>query len=128
MLLYIDAHDTLLEFPLGEDGYLVGGHLNQVGDRNDIVLNQELTNAILAASRTAISEVDVFATAGSTGAFTPGDPNFGNSWAAFGKYYDEMERACARIVLEEYGCDFGGLDVTLYSSCRVANSFWRLEV
>lgn len=106
----------------------MGGHLNQVGDRNDIVLNQKLTNDIVTAAQSALAEVDVFAMAGGTGAFTPGDRNFGNSWAAFGKYFDELERACARVVMEEHGCDFGGLDVTLYSSCGMAQSFWRLEV
>ena len=128
MLQYIHAHDIFLEFPLGDDGYFVGGHLNQVGDRNDIVLNKELSLAIINAGAMALQTVDVYAIAGATGAFTPGSHNFGNSWAGFGAYFDELERVCARAVMEEYGCDFGGLDVTLYSSCRMAQSFWRLDV
>ena len=128
LLQYIAAHDTLLEFPLGDDGYFVGGHLNQVGDRNDILLNQELTNAIVDAARSALMTVDTGAVVGGTGAFTPGNPNFGNTWAGFGAYFDELERVCARAVMEEHGCDFGGLDVTVYSSCLVAQSFWRVEI
>ena len=128
LLEYVSAHDFLLEFPLGDDGYVVAGHLNQVGDRNDIALNKELSLAIIDAGAQALETVDVWGIVGATGAFTPGSANFGNSWAGFGAYFDELERVCARIVLEQYGCDFGGLDVTLYSSCRMAQSFWRLDV
>lgn len=28
LLEYVAAHDVLLEFPLGDDGYFVGGHMN----------------------------------------------------------------------------------------------------
>jgi hypothetical protein len=125
---YVAAHDVLLAFPLGDDGYLVGGHLNQVGDRNDIVLNKELTLAILDAGALALEEVDLFAAVGPTGAFTPDSPNVGNAWLAFGAYFDELARVCTREVLEVYGCDFGGLDVTLHSHCIMAQSFWRVEV
>lgn len=122
------SHDFLLEFPLGDDGYLVGGHLNQVGDRKDIELNKNLTVAILEGGAMALETVDLFGVVGPTGAFTPGNPNFGNSWLGFGAYFDELERVCARAVLDKYGCDFGALDVTLYSHCRMAQSFWRLDV
>ena len=125
---YVRAHDTLLEFPLGDDGYLVGGHLNQVGDRNDILLNQNLTVAILDAALMALQTVDAGAIVGGTGAFTPGEFNYGNNWLGFGAYFNELERVCARAVLEQYGCDFGALDVTLYSHCLMAQSYWRVEV
>jgi hypothetical protein len=128
LLEYINAHNILLEFPLGNDGYYVGGHMNQVGDRNDIILNQNLTRAILDAAAMALQTVDAAAIVGGTGAFTPGEPNYGNTWAGFDAFFNEIERVCARAVLEEYGCDFGGLDVTLYSHCLVAHSFWRVEV
>jgi hypothetical protein len=128
LLEYFDAHNILLEFPLGYDGYFVGGHMNQVGDRNDILLNQNLTSAIMDAASMALQTVDGGAIVGGTGAFTPGEPNYGNIWLGFDAFFNEIERVCARAVLEEYGCDFGGLDVTLYSHCRMAQSFWRVDV
>jgi hypothetical protein len=128
LLEYVNAHAILLEFPLGDDGYFVGGHMNQVGDRNDVILNQNLTLAILDAAAVALQTVDAGTIVGGTGAFTPGEPNFGNIWAGFDAYLNEIERVCARAVLEVYGCDFGGLDVTLYSHCRMAQSFWRVDV
>jgi len=128
LLQYIGSHDVLLSFPLGDDGYFVGGHLNQVGDRNDILLNQELTWAIVNAAGEALQTVNAGAIVGGTGAFTPGAPNFGNAWAGFGAYFNELQRVCARKVLEEHGCDFGGLDVTLYSACNSAQSFLRIDI
>jgi hypothetical protein len=128
LLEYITAHEVLLEFPLGSDGYYVGGHMNQVGDRNDILLNQNLTKSILEAAGMALQTVDAGAIVGATGAFTPGEFNYGNNWEGFDAYFNEVVRVCARAVMEEYGCDFGGLDVTLNSQCLMAQSFWRVEV
>ncbi|CAB9524529.1 Metallo-beta-lactamase superfamily [Seminavis robusta] len=128
LLKYISAHDTFLEFPLGEDGFLVCGHLNQVGDRNDILLNKELTLAIVNAAGLALKTVNPGPVMANSGFATPGHRNFGNSWARIDTYFAEIERVCARAVMEEYGCDFGGLDVTLYSACRAAQSFLRIEI
>lgn len=127
LLNYVKIHDHLLSYDLGNNGIFVGGHLTQLGDRSDIVANKELTLAIIANAGAALTTINAGEAFMGSGAFDSTSTNFGNMWAGFANFLDQVNFACARMTLEEYGCTFAALDVQIISHCNVAQSFIRVD-
>ncbi|CAB9499789.1 Metallo-beta-lactamase superfamily [Seminavis robusta] len=128
LLNYLKIHDKMLDdYDLGEDGYLIGGHLSQIGDRVDIEINKNMTESVIANARDALATTDFGGEAFSTGAFTPGEPTFGNTWYAFGKSFDTIIAKCVRATIEQFGCTLAAIDVMAESHCDVAQNFVRID-
>lgn len=128
LLGYVAIHDKMLyEYDLGEDGYLIGGHLTQLGNRMDIEINKNMTESVIANAKNALVETDFGAEAFTTGAFTPGNPNFGNSWYGFHVAFETIIEKCARATIEQFGCVLASIDVMARSHCDMAQSFVRID-
>lgn len=124
---FLAIHDTLLEYDLGENGVFVGGHLTQPGSKSDIEISKEYTKAVMQASLKALQSVDIGPIAAASGVFDPASTNVGNQWLLFDEYFAELNRVCAKRVVEAFGCKLAGVDVTVESACSIAQSFWRIE-
>jgi light-regulated signal transduction histidine kinase (bacteriophytochrome) len=75
----------------------------------------------------ALASVDIGPIAGASGVYDLNSNNYGNAWALFGAYFDEIVHRCTKAVVEEFGCVLASVDVTTPSACRVAQSFWRID-
>ena len=106
----------------------LGGHTTQFGDRTDIELNKNLTMSVIENAAAAVSAIDFGGEAASTGAFTPEDPNFGNTWLAFRRPLDLLKKICARATIEQFGCRLAAIDVTAESHCAVAANLIRVDI
>ncbi|CAB9529960.1 hypothetical protein (Partial), partial [Seminavis robusta] len=136
LLSYILLHDKLLEFDMegfdddddddGEEGVFIGGHVNQVGTRQDILLSQELLEVVLDAASDALMAVDINPIAVDIGFFDPNSIGFSNRWALFRDYKTVVLRHCAKNVVQQMGCQLAGLDVVAESLCDVGQLFWGI--
>ena len=117
----------LNDFDLGQDGVFVGGHLTRLGALADIEESLSYTNAVLDGALTALQTVDFGAIAATSGVFDPTNIRFGNQWLLFDEYFKALVKVCSKAVVEEFGCKLAGVDVTIESTCRTAQSFWRID-
>lgn len=124
---FIEAHDALLHYDLGDDGIFVGGHLAKLGNRADIELSKDFTNAVMAGALLGLQTIDIGPIVAGSGIADPTSRNVGNSWLLFDLYFKEVVRVCAKAVTAEFGCQLGAVDVTIESHCRLAQSFWRID-
>lgn len=125
-----DAHDLLLAYDFD---VFVAGHVGTLGAREDIIEAKELNDDIVASAQYAIANTDLSA-AGATGAFTPGNPNFGNTWLGFSAYLNALSLACDEYLQaltntngETWSQRLGGSMAMGPSQCTVAITVLRVE-
>lgn len=119
---YLRAHRAILKFDF--DVY-AGGHVG-LGKREDVIQNMRFTKDLLDAGATGLRSVGpkklVEAGIGKVG--DPSAPEFRNFWWVVGNVFRKQQiDVCYRIMLEKWGCQLAGLDLTLQSHCRVAIEF-----
>ena len=124
---YITVHDRLLSYDLGDDGYFVGGHVNQVGTRKDILSNQAFTNAVISAAKRAIETVNILDRLRELGLFDPNNPNSYNRYLPTKLAREARSDACIRYALEAVGCTLSGADVVLPTLCSAAGFYIAVE-
>ena len=127
LLGYITVHDTLLAYDLGEDGFFVAGHMNHVGNRNDILLNQRFTQAVLNATYAAVRDADVVSSLSQVRIFDPTSPNFYNLYLPTRLAREARTRSCVRTALQDVGCLLAGADVVLPGLCAAAGFVVAVE-
>lgn len=123
---YLNSHMEILKFDF--DVFL-GGHV-RIGNRDDVVRNMQFTRDLLAAGATGVQSVgpNDFAAAGIANFSDPSGPQFQNIWWVFGEIVRKLQiDVCYRIMLEKWGCQLAGLDITLRSHCFVAVEFSALD-
>jgi glyoxylase-like metal-dependent hydrolase (beta-lactamase superfamily II) len=125
---YLFSHETLLSYPLGDDGIFVAGHLSILGDRSDIEVSYEFAKDVLEAAGFALATVDIVPIASGSGYYDPNSDNYFNSWNLFNEYLSGgVSNVCAKRVVEKWGCKLGGLDVTIKSGCDAAQTYYRID-
>ena len=124
---FIHIHDRLLAYPLGDDGYFIGGHIAKIGGKSDIETSKAFTNAVMAGAALGLSTVQLPPIIGATGVYDPTTTNYGNVWLLYDEYFKAVIKVCAKEVVAEFGCKLGGLDIVIDSHCRSAQSYWRVD-
>lgn len=114
---WIAAHDLILEYDF--DHY-VGGHLSRTGIRQDVLVQKEYLQDLMANCRDAItsSTADINDIVGPTIQKNPG-----NSWATFKTYLDHTSNECADKTNEKWLGKLGAADVFGFE-----NAFKMIEV
>lgn len=123
---YFRSHMEILKFDFD---IFVGGHV-RLGDRNDVIRNMQFTRDLLAAGATAFRSFgpEDFAAAGIGKIGDPSAPQFQNQWWAVGSIARKLQvDLCYRIVIEKWGCQLAGLDITLRSHCFLAVTFSAVD-
>ena len=87
-----------------------------------------MTKAVIDGAGAALQNLDFGGNAFASGAFTPGDPNFGNTWHAFNAALTRNYQYCAIQVLEKFGCVLAALDVVVESHCSIADVYVRVDI
>lgn len=126
---YIKAHEQILEYDF--DHY-IGGHLNRVGVRQDVVLQQEYVNdlynncleAILLSGGSANNTNPISVQTALSGV---SEANPGNFWAQF-DYYGNIvvSEWCANKTEEKWLGVLGGADV--YTWSNAASMFEAIRI
>ena len=124
---YITVHDTLLSYDLGDDGYFVAGHMNHVGNRNDILTNQAFTNAVIAAVHRSTASLDLRTVLSENGLLDPNNPRFYNKYLSTSLARKARQDECVRLTLGEVGCTMAGADVVLPTLCSAAGFYVSVE-
>lgn len=125
---FLGIHDVLLnDYDLGDDGYYVGGHVTQVGNREDIEISKNLTTTVLDGVMKGLMSVDGAAVVQQYGIADPNSTNLGNSWLWFEKYTGAIVNICVKQAVEAFGCKLAGVDITIPSCCDIAQSFVRVD-
>lgn len=124
---YISVHTDLLKFHFD---IFIDGHMD-IGNRNDVSENLEFTKDLLGAAEEAIRTTtpEEYASAGAGRAMDPSKRQFGNLWYGFITAGRNVQaNRCARIMIERWGCRFGGVATTAFSHCFMAITYRSLSL
>lgn len=124
---YLAVHDVLLSYPLGDEGILVTGHVNQRGTREDIMVSKNFTLTVMKYAAEGLATVDLGPIAAASGVYDTNSTNYGNTWLLFDLFFVEVIKFCSKATLSEFGCQLAGLDVTIGSMCELTQTYWRVE-
>lgn len=123
---YLESHDKILEF---DYDIFLGGHV-LVGTKEDVRRNKQFTLDLIEAAANGVQTV-TFEDFLAAGFGRVGDPNaveFGNIWFAFlGVVRRLQTAACFRTILEKWGCELAGLDITGESHCFLAVQYVLID-
>jgi glyoxylase-like metal-dependent hydrolase (beta-lactamase superfamily II) len=127
--LFIKAHDLILEYDFN---YYIGGHLNRVGVRKDVLIQQEYVQDVFNNARTAIllsnsppNATNPLSAPTIFGPIEAANPN--NTWATFIGYIDAVSQYCANVTTEKWLGKLGGADVYTYSHCASMVNSVRID-
>jgi glyoxylase-like metal-dependent hydrolase (beta-lactamase superfamily II) len=106
---WIKAHEQILSFDFT---HYIGGHLNRIGTREDVLTQQNYVNDLFAncnASLALTSTKDPLLGASNIlGSVLKNNP--GNGWAEFKVYLDLVAEHCANTTNAKWGTLLGGAD------------------
>ena len=117
---YIKAHDQILNYDFD---HFLGGHLNVVGTRQDVLIQQEYINdlynncvdALLLSAAPANSSSGLSA---ATLLPPTQEANPGNDWAVFDVYLGTLAEYCANVTTKKWTGRLGGADVFTPSNAQ----------
>lgn len=124
---YLRSHMEILKFDFD---IFLGGHV-RVGNKDDVIRNMQFTRDLFAAGATALQSIGPkdFAAAGLEKAMYPSAPQYQNIWWVFGNVIRRLQvDACYRIMVEKWGCQLAGLDITLRSHCFLSVTYNIIDV
>lgn len=124
---YLRSHMEILKFDFD---IFLGGHV-RVGNKDDVIRNMQFTRDLFAAGATALQSIGPkdFAAAGLEKAMDPSAPQYQNIWWVFGNVIRRLQvDACYRIMVEKWGCQLAGLDITLRSHCFLSVTYNIIDV
>ena len=104
--------------------HYVGGHVDKVGDKNDVQINKEFTDDLQIAAGLAFSQVN----------FAEGfTKNFTNNWQVIEWYQVNVAKACVEILETQYNetdwyTTWIGNDVYLFSHCLWATEDIYIDI
>lgn len=114
MMRFVRIPDELLKFDFD---YFIGGHV-LLGSRNDVAEAGRYIRDIFMAAKNGVVTDQMRQRAGTSNFFVPGNPEFGNIWFLFLNGNRNLQaQACARILIEKWGCQIGGVAETAFSHC-----------
>lgn len=127
--LFIKAHDLILEYDFN---YYIGGHVNRVGVRKDVLTQREYVQDVYNNARTAIALSNSPPSASNPLAASTllgpiGAANPGNPWAMFIGYVDTLSQYCANVTTEKWLGKLGGADIYTYSHCESLVESLRID-
>jgi glyoxylase-like metal-dependent hydrolase (beta-lactamase superfamily II) len=97
---WLEAPEQALRYPFRT---YVGGHLTRLGNRDDVVIQQEYVAELKAQAAKAIDDFDIDSIYGSV------DPT--NPWAIFRAYLDGVSAQAADVITPRWINRLGGADV-----------------
>ena len=97
---WLEAPEQALRYPFRT---YVGGHLTRLGNRDDVVIQQEYVSELKAQAAKAIDDFDV------DSIYSSVDPT--NPWAIFRAYLDGVSAQAANAVTPRWINRLGGADV-----------------
>jgi glyoxylase-like metal-dependent hydrolase (beta-lactamase superfamily II) len=126
---FVEAHSQILEYDFD---YYIGGHINRIGTRKDVKLQQEYVLDLKANCAEAITLSAsppnatnlISAYSIETEVFTS-DP--GNYWALFNAYLTDVSEYCANKTVPKYIDTLGGADVYTYTNAYAMVESLRID-
>jgi glyoxylase-like metal-dependent hydrolase (beta-lactamase superfamily II) len=113
---FIKAHDYVLTFDFDT---FIGGHLNRLGNRDDVQLQKEYISDIQANAASALQSVDFMDIASKVG--------FSNPWLLFSTYLDAVEEVCNDLTVSGWTERLAGVDVFTSSHCAKIIESLRID-
>lgn len=98
----------------------VGGHLNRLGTRDDVVTEQEFITDLEKAAVKANTEVqfgDIIAQVGNTS----------DTWLLYSKYIDAVDQNCVQTMLSKWEDRLGGAEAFMPTHCFTMTEAGRVE-
>ncbi|KAK4068687.1 uncharacterized protein Triagg1_7047 [Trichoderma aggressivum f. europaeum] len=118
--MFVKAHDLILEYDFK---YYIGGHVNRLGDRKDVLIQQEYVQDVYNNARKAIllsnsppNATNPLSVGTLLGPIQAANPN--NTWASFAGYVDALTEYCANVTTEKWLGKLGAADVYTSSHCE----------
>jgi glyoxylase-like metal-dependent hydrolase (beta-lactamase superfamily II) len=107
---WIKAHEEILNFDFT---HYIGGHLNRIGTREDVVTQEDYVNDLFdnCKATIALSTTNDPLLGADNIIGTVQKNNPGNRWAQFKLYLDIVAERCANITNEKWSTILGGADV-----------------
>jgi hypothetical protein len=102
---------------------LVGGHLTQLGTRDQVRASIAYTDDVLAVATEVFESTDMMATMGRAAA----EAGWNNPFLLFRYYQDSMVEACAERLIERWGNRLAGVDVYAPSHCDTVLVYLRVD-
>lgn len=126
---FVKAHDQILDYDFD---YYIGGHLDRVGTRNDVVVQREYVQDLFANCKHAIelsaqppSATNPISAQSFLLPVEKADP--GNSWAYFKTYFDTVTAYCANLTTEKWLSRLGGADVYDFNNAATMINSIRID-
>jgi glyoxylase-like metal-dependent hydrolase (beta-lactamase superfamily II) len=113
---YLQAHDIILSYDFDK---LVSGHWGKLATREDVEVQKDYMNDILANAGAALKSVDFYAIAKTTG--------YANTALLFDTYLDAVMRKCADLTIPKWVDRLGGVDVWTGDHCYNVIMSLRVE-
>jgi glyoxylase-like metal-dependent hydrolase (beta-lactamase superfamily II) len=110
------AHEEALRYPF--ETY-IGGHLNRLGTRRDVEVQQQFVRDLKAEAGRALGSVDFNGVAGRVG--------FSNPWRLFDQYLDEVATECTRAMTPKWTARLGGAEAFMYGHCWTMVEALRID-
>jgi glyoxylase-like metal-dependent hydrolase (beta-lactamase superfamily II) len=113
---YLEAHDKALAYDFT---YFIGGHVNQIGTRDDVEESKRYFLSVQSAAASALGSVDFYEIAERIG--------FENTWLLTETYLGEVSARCAEELEGEWLAELGGTDVLAKGHCFTMAESLRLD-
>ncbi|KAL7795948.1 beta-lactamase-like protein [Trichoderma ceciliae] len=127
--MFLKAHDLILEYDFN---YYIGGHVDRVGVRKDVVTQRDYVQDVYDNARTALllsnsppNATNPLSASTLLGPIKAANP--GNAWAMFIGYIDTLSRYCANVTTEKWLGKLGGADVYTLSHCETLVESLRID-
>ncbi|KAL6702186.1 Metallo-hydrolase/oxidoreductase [Trichoderma pleuroticola] len=127
--MFVKAHDLILKYDFK---YYIGGHVNRLGDRKDVLIQQEYVQDVYNNARTAIllsnsppNATNPLSINTLLGPIQAANPN--NAWASFAGYVDALTEYCANVTTQKWLGKLGAVDVYTSSHCETLVESSRID-
>ncbi|KAK0762484.1 hypothetical protein N5P37_005300 [Trichoderma harzianum] len=127
--MFIKAHELILEYDFK---YYIGGHVNRLGDRKDVLIQQEYVQDVYNNARTAIllsnsppNATNPLSIGTILGPIQEANPN--NTWASFIGYVDTLTEYCANVTTQKWLGKLAAADVYTLSHCETMVESSRID-
>jgi glyoxylase-like metal-dependent hydrolase (beta-lactamase superfamily II) len=110
---FYDAHERILRYDF--DVY-VGGHVTRLGNRQDVLTQQEYVNDIQANAKYALDNIN-WGFAATAGTFDSSSPNYLNYWYLWELVQGDMVSTCSTRTLAKWSGKLGAVDLYTPTHC-----------
>lgn len=117
---FLEAHNQILAYDFDK---IIGGHINRIGSRKDVEIQQEYFGDIVQAAGKANGAMDFGAAFGE--AAERGGQN--NAWAFVKILFDNVTQQCADEVEAKWVDRLGAVDIFTFDHCWTISEFQRIN-